>query len=219
VLSQKLEVGSAGPVFALVKPPEKAAEAAAGAKRGPPNTVFCGLAAKEIAAWEVGKGGLDDKVRMNGHTGWVRSLAATGKYLFSCGCNHLRQWDVTYPVPKEVASTSLFTGDILAIAAKDGRVVTAGADGSLHTWALGKGGELVAGPAREKAHEGRVTDVLLSGPLVYSVSYDGALKVRRGGGGGAGGTALVMARQQLAAGGTCDAHHGLDSACVTCIAT
>lgn len=181
-MSQKLEVGAAGPVFALVKPPEKAADAA-GAKRGPGDTVFCGLAAKEIAAWEVGKGALDDKVRMNGHTGWVRSLAATGKYLFSCGCNHLRQWDATYPVPKEVAATSLFTGDILAIAAKGGRVVTAGADGSLHTWALGKGGELVAGPAREKAHEGRVTDVLLSGPLVYSVSYDGALKVRGGRGG------------------------------------
>jgi len=70
---------------------------------------------------------------MNGHTGWVRSLASSGKYLFSCGCNYLRQWDQAYAVPKEVSSTKLFTGDILAIACADKQVFTAGADGSLRS--------------------------------------------------------------------------------------
>lgn len=30
-------------------------------------------------------------MHMNGHCGWVRCLASSGKYLFSCGCNILHQ--------------------------------------------------------------------------------------------------------------------------------
>eukprot|EP00775_Hariotina_reticulata_P006311 gene6311-6546_t len=115
-------------------------------------------------------------VRMNGHTGWVRSLASSGKYLFSCGCNYLRQWDQAYAVPKEVSSTKLFTGDILAIACADKQVFTAGADGSLRSWSIGKLGELTAGVVREKAHDGRITALLVHGSLIYSAGYDGSIK-------------------------------------------
>lgn len=115
---------------------------------------------------------------MNGHTGWVRSMSSSGKYLFSCGCNYLRQWDQAYAVPKEVSSTKLFTGDILAIACGDKRVFTAGADGSLRCWGIGKNGELSEAAAREKAHEGRITALVVSGSLLYSAGYDGNIKVR-----------------------------------------
>jgi WD40 repeat protein len=115
---------------------------------------------------------------MNGHTGWVRSLASSGKYLFSCGCNYLRQWDQAYAVPKEVSSTKLFTGDILAIACADKQVFTAGADGSLRSWSIGKLGELTVGVVREKAHDGRITALLVHGSLIYSAGYDGSIKVR-----------------------------------------
>lgn len=131
-------------------------------------------------------------VRVNGHTGWVRALATSGKYLFSSGCNHLRQWDTTYTVPKEVATQSLYTGDILAVAASGRRVFTAGADGSVRAWAIGgngrnggssgggsggKGeGELREVASREKAHDGRATALAVAGSLVFSVSYDGRIK-------------------------------------------
>lgn len=169
LVSQKVEVGG-GPVFSLSKVTERK-----DSKKDAP-MVYCGLAAKEIGAWEIGKAALDDKVRMNGHTGWVRSLASSGKYLFSCGCNYLRQWDITYPIPKEVGEAKLFTGDILAIATGGDKVFTAGADGSLRTWTLGKGGELVEAAVREKAHDGRATGLAVVGNLVYSVSYDGSIK-------------------------------------------
>ncbi len=32
------------------------------------------------------------------------------------------QWDTTFPVPKEISSTKLFTGDILGIATGGGKV-------------------------------------------------------------------------------------------------
>ena len=157
---------------------------------------------------------------MNGHTGWVRALATSGgRWLFSCGCNHLRQWDTTFTVPREVASSALFTGDILALAATERRVFTAGADGSVRAWAAaggggrkdgaspppspapspgggkaaaaaaahgsgggggggGKEGELRGVASREKAHGGRVTSLAVAGSLLFSVSYDGRIKVR-----------------------------------------
>lgn len=120
------------------------------------------------------------QVRMNGHTGYVRSLATSGKYLFSCGCNYLRQWDQAYAVPKEVSSTKLFKGDILSIACGDKRVFTAGADGVLRSWNMGKTGELTEAAVREKAHDGRITSILVNGSLLYSAGYDGTIKVGSG---------------------------------------
>jgi len=138
--------------------------------------LFCGLAAKEITALRPDTLTFSEQMHMNGHTGWVRSLASSGKYLFSCGCNHLHQWDQAYAVPKEVRSMSLFTGDILALAATDKAVFTAGADGSLRRWALGKLGELSESDVREKAHDGRITSLAVSGSLLFSAGYDGCIK-------------------------------------------
>lgn len=117
------------------------------------------------------------QVRMNGHTGYVRSLATSGKYLFSCGCNYLRQWDQAFAVPKEVSSKKLFKGDILAIACGDKRVFTAGADGVLRSWSIGKTGELMEAAVREKAHDGRITSIMVNASLLYSAGYDGTIKV------------------------------------------
>lgn len=169
------------PVFSLVP----AAAPAAGAPPPPDGVapVWCGLATKEIASWVPGSAAPSDLIRMNGHTGWVRALATSGRWLFSSGCNHLRQWDTTYTIPKEVASHALFTGDILALAATKDRVFTAGADGSVRAWAIGskrdgKEGEIRELAGRDKAHDGRVTALAVAGRLLFSVSYDGRIKVR-----------------------------------------
>jgi WD40 repeat protein len=88
------------------------------------------------------------------------------------------QWDQAYAVPKEVRSTRLFTGDILALATTPKAVFTAGADGSLRAWALGKLGDLTEAAVREKAHDGRITALAVSGSLLFSAGYDGHIKVR-----------------------------------------
>jgi hypothetical protein len=49
--------------------------------------VFCGNAAKSIAVWEPPAAEMQDKVVLNGHSGWVRALAVDGRWLFRCaGC-------------------------------------------------------------------------------------------------------------------------------------
>lgn len=72
---------------------------------------------------------------------------------------------------------SLFTGDILALAATDKAVFTAGADGSLRRWDLGKLGQLAEADVRDKAHDGRITALAVCGSLVFSAGYDGCIKV------------------------------------------
>lgn len=71
----------------------------------------------------------------------------------------------------------LFTGDILAIASSEGRVFTAGADGSLRSWTITRAGELQEGPCRERSHEGRVSACVIADGRVFTVSYDGSVKV------------------------------------------
>eukprot|EP00198_Chlamydomonas_reinhardtii_P010251 XP_001699588.1 predicted protein [Chlamydomonas reinhardtii] len=166
------------PVFSLAKIPDVKPDGTV-AKRvptGKPSGIYLGTAAKEVLTWMLGSKDVTDKIVLSGHTGWVRSLAVTGKWLFSCGCNFLRLWDTTFRTPKESDSVRLFTGDILAIAASQGQVFTAGADGSLRSWTISRSGELEAGPAVEKAHEGRVVACLVSEGRVYTTSYDGSIK-------------------------------------------
>jgi WD40 repeat protein len=174
MLDAKRVTVAGGPVFSLLRGPASSpTEATARTALLP---VFCGTAAKEVVLWRLDEEQFSTQMVLGGHTGWVRSLAVSGRHLFSCGCNHLRVWDTSFAVPKEVAATSLFTGDILAVAAGAGRVFSAGADGSLHSWTVGKGGELAEAAARERAHDGRVTALLLDGSLLYSAGYDGAIK-------------------------------------------
>jgi len=55
-------------------------------------------------------------------------------------------------------------------------VYTAGADGSLRAFAIGKNGTLAPGPIRPKAHGDRVTALALGENLLFSCSYDGSIK-------------------------------------------
>lgn len=163
-----------GPIFSFVQDPAAANPLLLdqSVNRG----VFCGNAAKSVVAWAPPKPQLDEKINLNGHTGWVRSVATFERWLFSCGCNHLKQWDASWPTPKEVASTSLFTGDILGVAAGGSKVFTCGADGSIRSWNISKTGALTDGAVREKAHDGRISAIVWHKNFVYSVGYDGNIK-------------------------------------------
>ena len=44
--------------------------------------IFCGNAAKCVATWELPAKEFENKVVLNGHTGWVRALATDGRWLF-----------------------------------------------------------------------------------------------------------------------------------------
>ncbi|EFJ41205.1 hypothetical protein VOLCADRAFT_98872 [Volvox carteri f. nagariensis] len=164
------------PVFSLAKIPEVLPDGTILRKRPKPPGIYLGTASKEVLTWMLGSKDVTDKVVLDGHTGWVRSLAITGKWLFSCGCNYLRLWDTTFRTPKECDAVRLFTGDILAIAASDGRVFTAGADGSLRSWIITRSGDLQEGPSRERAHDGRVSACTVANGRVFTVSYDGSVK-------------------------------------------
>lgn len=61
--------------------------------------VFCGNASKSISVWEPPSGQMQDKVILNGHTGWVRALAAEGRWLF-----RYRRSPAFYPLLGLVAS-------------------------------------------------------------------------------------------------------------------
>ncbi|CAK0786850.1 hypothetical protein CVIRNUC_010064 [Coccomyxa viridis] len=71
---------SGAPIFSLAVD-----GAAPGSNPAAPDSrqqVFCGNAAKSIAVWEPPASEMQDRVLLNGHTGWVRALAAEGKWLF-----------------------------------------------------------------------------------------------------------------------------------------
>jgi hypothetical protein len=94
--------------------------------------VFVGNHARQVAAWVPPAPALDPNVVLDDHCGWVRSLAlARGRWLFSCACNTLRQWDVSRAVPRCVATVTLDKGDILALVARKDRIYAANADGSI----------------------------------------------------------------------------------------
>lgn len=161
-----------GPVFSLVKDGYAYAQAGQVDR----TQVFVGLSARSIVAWEPPQPNVVPNVVLNGHTGWVRALATSGKWLFSCGCNIIHQWDMSRAVPKHVADIQLFTGDVLGLATGKNHLYSCGADGSIRSWEISKKGELVEVAAREKAHKDRVTGIMFHNNFLYSVSYDGHLK-------------------------------------------
>lgn len=196
------------PVFSLCQPDDKLASfdaaaaittssssSAAAADRVRP--IFCGTAAKEVVTLS-GVGlppapgapttgpTVSDKVQLRDHTGWVRSLAASGKWLFSCGCNYVKVWDTTWPLPREAHTAKLFTGDILCLVAgvtlgPNGlspvpRVYACCTNGCLAAWDVDKQGKLKPVGSRDKAHAGRATCLLAAGNFLYSVGSDGALR-------------------------------------------
>ena len=96
----------------------------------------------------------------DGHTGWVRALAAhrKGSLLLSVGCNFACAWALPSLAPRGRAR--LFTGDILALATAGEHLYSGGADGSLHRFAIKTGDAsshaLAEDGARADAHAGRV---------------------------------------------------------------
>jgi len=177
-------VAPGGPIFSIVpaparpsQTPAKPAPPADGSKAPLSPLVFCGNAAKEVVSWNPFTPEFTG-LKLGGHTGWVRSVCTYDKYLFSCGCNFLHQWDCTYATPKHLNSVKLFTGDIIAIAAGKGRVYTGGVDGSIRSWDIDKNtGALTEASVREKAHDGRIRRLVLHNGFVYSCSSDGSIKM------------------------------------------
>jgi pleiotropic regulator 1 len=159
-----------GPIFSLASDTPKP-------QLGERQNIFLGNYDKAIVAWEPPSQTLIKKVHLNSHTGWVRALATHGKWLFSSGCNHLRQWDMTRAVPRHAREIKLFTGDILGLCTGGGRVYACTANGAIKAWDIGKLGDLTAAGARDKAHSDRVNACVWHKNFLYSVSNDGSLKM------------------------------------------
>lgn len=158
-----------GPVFSLLRDDRT--------HDGQPNQAFLGCHARSIAAWVPPSHSLEPQVQLGEHCGWVRALASSqGRWLFSCACSTLYQWDMARAVPRLVTSVTLDKGDILCLAASKGAVFTGGTDGSIRSWAVGKKGELVEAVARPGAHSDRVTSLALFDGRLFSVSYDGSVR-------------------------------------------
>jgi hypothetical protein len=90
-----------GPIFSIA-PSRPAAETRVNQAAPLNKRIFCGNAAKDVVSWEPFTPSFDANLRLSDHTGWVRAVATYDKFLFSCGCNVLRQWDMTFPTPKEI---------------------------------------------------------------------------------------------------------------------
>ena len=52
--------------------------------------LFAGTRDHSVVAWEPPKQQLEETVSLGGHTGWVRSLATSGQWLFSASCSMVR---------------------------------------------------------------------------------------------------------------------------------
>ena len=52
--------------------------------------IFAGTRDHSVVAWEPPKQQLEETVSLGGHTGWVRSLATSGQWLFSASCSMVR---------------------------------------------------------------------------------------------------------------------------------
>lgn len=119
------------------------------------------------------------QIRLDKHSGWVRALAVQERWLFSCGCNQLVQWDLAWPQPRRVNEISLFTGDIQAIATTAGRVFVVCTKGILRAWAMDAQGMLSDAGEVQDAHSGRVRTLLARGDYLYSAGDDGTINCWR----------------------------------------
>eukprot|EP01025_Chloroclados_australasicus_P012271 TRINITY_DN1563_c0_g1_i1.p1 TRINITY_DN1563_c0_g1~~TRINITY_DN1563_c0_g1_i1.p1 ORF type:complete len:369 (-),score=40.24 TRINITY_DN1563_c0_g1_i1:435-1541(-) len=163
-----IQLSRGGPVFSLQRDQLRS--------NGKQQVLLCGTAAKQVVAWEPPAQNFINKVVMGEHTGWVRSLASSGRWLYSCGCNYVRQWDLTWAVPRQVRQIALYTGDVLALVAEGDRLVACGADGSLRTWQVDRNGDFTKEVKCDKAHDGRVTGAVLHKGLLYTIGFDGVLR-------------------------------------------
>ena len=189
---------------ALGSSPAAAAAAAAASPPPPPAaaappllprlpTVFIGGGTPAVRGWQpaASAGGHGQPppaaavpdVVLEGHAGWVRSLAASGRWLFSCGCGEIKQWDLSRAVPRCVATVSLPRGDVSSLVATPTALFAGGADGSLCAWRL---------PASRK-NEGGVGALKKDAPpdAVVPAAHSARVSALAVVGGGAGGSSRV----------------------------
>lgn len=156
---RRVELGAGRAAFSLAADPAR------------PGGVLVGRADRRVVAYDGRELREDDAVRpAGGHTGWVRAVRAYDGALFSCGCNHVRAWRLRDLA--ELATCTLFTGDVLALAAGPGAVFSSGADGSLRRYSpllshLG---------AVEHAHDARIEALALVGGVIVTGCRDGVLR-------------------------------------------
>ncbi|GFH32739.1 predicted protein, partial [Haematococcus lacustris] len=168
-----------GPVFSLTLQPH-----APGALPGPccPAPLFCGSASKQVLACTLSDPGRPAsspsapalRLVAGGYTGWVRTLAVLGPWLFSASCNFLLQHDTRLDPITHTATQELFKGDILAMAADpDSHAIFVGtADGCIHGFSINKTGGLSPLAQVAGAHSSRVTGLAVCGAQLYSVGLD-----------------------------------------------
>lgn len=141
-------------------------------------SVYCARTGgdNDIVCWDPPKSGFNPKVCLGPHGGWVRDLQSYKKWMFSCDCNTLRQWDLTWTNPRHLRDVSLFKGDILSIAVGDYKVFVGVNDGTIHSWTITDNGELL--PSQSiVAHKGRINSIAYGHGVLYSGGDDGHLKV------------------------------------------
>ncbi|KAG7674834.1 hypothetical protein KSW81_002345 [Nannochloris sp. 'desiccata'] len=145
---------------------------------GLPDQLYLGAHGKHVTAWVPPRAQLEAGVVLDGHCGWVRALAASAgnRWLFSAACKEIRQWDMARAVPSAAGTTVVEKGDILAMTASKTTVFTAGSDGSIRSFTIGKSGGLTPAACRPKAHNDRVCALVLDGGILFSASYDGSIK-------------------------------------------
>lgn len=158
-----------GPAFALSVDTERC-------RHGAPS-VMCGTSRQGVVSWEPSCDKLVQKMTLPGHAGWVRALVGNGRWLLSCDCNNLKLWEPTWSTPRQVDNAKLFTGDILGIAVGDKSVYACVTDGSIHSWTIERKGKLVPAVTLQDAHKGRITAVVLHKNHLFSVGFDGHLKM------------------------------------------
>lgn len=140
--------------------------------------VFAGNRDRTVVAWEPPKDALEETVALTGHTGWVRALATCGQWLFSGSCSTLRQWDMSRAVPRLLRDVKLDKGDIQSLTAGNNSVYACSADGSIQAWTVDKRtGALALSHSEPKAHSDRITASRWLGNYLYTVGYDGSLKM------------------------------------------
>lgn len=141
------------------------------------NRVYCARTGGEndILSWEPPKTGFNPRVVLGPHGGWVRDLQSYGRWMFSCDCNTLRQWDLSWTNPRHIRDVSLFKGDIRSIAVGGDKVFVGVTDGTIRSWTIAQNGELVES-ATCRAHEGRINSIVWDDGVLYSAGNDGNLK-------------------------------------------
>jgi len=145
-------------------------------------SVYCGRAkANDILCWDhPPNAGFNPVVILSDQTSWVRSLASTGRWMFSAVGETLRQWDLSWARPRHLRDVKIFKGNILCLTSGKDRIFAGLSDGSIQAWKIAKTGDLIfAGSC--KGHKDRVNALAWDGKgVLYSASNDGSIKTWSG---------------------------------------